>query len=734
MTTRVPDRRGLTVVAPYVLLPLVLIVLVPAFVLTQSDQELATFEPAGFVLLALTAAVVALLLLAIARIEARSTTKRFFAVLVEFVFFFVVITGFVLPASVSSTMVDPEVADADVEHIIVALVIAFAMLLVAGTTMRTSLYAAITAFIAVNAVLMTPALVSHVGRPATLAQAGSSIFSLSRDRNILVMSFDGLPGSAVHEVLERDPDLREQFAGFTLYSGVASSSASTIASTATSLYGNQDYKERYGTEDELWDSAPQRLITNVLDGNGWQVSTYGQYSRSFRDPSRAFMSLAPRPPASVFELLNYGLARSLSRVLVIGGELGLSVDNLYSDAMAVLTGRKYDASSRFVAAHLPVWKRGKLTPTVQDYEEYVKRLDVSTDEPVAHLLHFTHTHYPVEFDQDCRWAGEDPDWYMTHQDRAGIIEQTHCALTQMAEYLDRLKELGVFDRSLIVLKSDHGEPSFYYDPDSMESFRIRGHPYWGYGRYAPFLAIKGIGPATESLAIDSHPVLLDDLARTLCVNAAVDVDCDDYGGYDLLGEDWSGIEDDVVTVFVPTDDRSSSSYDTHTPLTIRRGSSILASMHEQLSGQLLQTPVSCSAGIDVATGAPLDNGRSDLSSWMTWHDGPSSFIRFRVNEACPSINVTIGGPDPDSEGDLAVSVNGHLLADAQGASIVTARVGSNGRSIDVPASMVAGSELVTVEVIPVDEADLTAVPIRATAFEPQVDGASVPLRPRTAGP
>jgi hypothetical protein len=710
---RLPSQRTMVLIAPYALLPLLLFVLVPAYVLTQNEQDASSFDAAGILLLAGTAAGAAVLLWLIGRIEARLTTRRFFAVLVEFVLFFVLVTGFVLPASRTSTMIDPEVAVADVPHVIVASVLAFGMLLIAGTRLRASLFAAIVAFIGLNAILMGPAFLSVLDHPSSaLANATASIFSLSRTRNILVLSFDGVPGSAVLDALKHDPRLRERFAGFTLYTGVASSSPATAASTATSLYGNQDYKTRYATERELWDSAPQRLMTNVLDENGWQVSTYGEYSRSFGETSRAFTSLTRRPPASVVELLNYALARSLTRLFVIGGDPGFYLDALYSDAMSMLTGIKSDAASRFTAAHLPVWKRGKLTPTVLDFEEYLKRVEVTTDEPVAHFLHFTHTHYPLEFDADCRWAAGDREWYMTHQNQAGLAGQAHCALVQMAEFIDRVRELDAFDRSIIILKSDHGQPVIYFSPDSIESFPIRNHPYSGYGSYGPMLAIKPEGPTSAQLVLDAHPVLLDDLAKTLCVHAGLPIECDAYGGYDLLGADFSGIEDDMVTMFVVRDDQASSSYDMHEAIEVRRGSSILASLHERLSARLIGQPVSCE-GINAASGVPLDNGRSDLTSWLTWHDGASSFLLYRRNPDCPGSVVTIGEPRAN-EDDLAITVNGQSLT-ASSQSPSADRLGD--RTVAVPAWMIEGSELVTVEVAPIDPTESAPVPIIGMAFE-----------------
>jgi hypothetical protein len=483
---------------------------------------------------------------------------------------------------------------------------------------------------------------------------------------------------------------------------VASSSPATSASTATSLAGNENYKVAWSTIRELWDGLQSKLITNSLDQGGWQVSTYGAYRLGFRDLARSYTQLEARPSVSAFGLIKFALARSLTRLFAIGGDAGARLDAFYDDALSTVTGESFQPAFNATAIHVPWWKRSTLTPTRLDLDEYVESLHVSGPR-AAHFLHFTHTHYPVEFDASCRWAAGEMDWFFAHQDWEGVVDQTQCALREMVGVIQRLEELGVYDNSLVILKSDHGEPIKYNDYDSIESFGMRGHEIFGLGRYAPFLAIKGFGQASQPLAFDSHPVLLDDLAKTLCVNADPANDCATYTGYDLLGGDWLGIEDDTITVFVVRDAMSSFVYDAHEALTMTRGRRILASLHHRLSDEILTDGVPCARRIDVASGQPLDNGRSDLRSWLTWHDGGSSFIRFRMSDTCSSVEVLVDGLGAEPVDNVQMFVNGNPVAIRDGASLAESTTDAT-IAIGVPAAVLVDIDDVEVEVRHVDPA------------------------------
>lgn len=697
----------------FVLLPLLLLVVIPAHVLALNIDDLATFDPAAFLLLAATAVVITLLLLTLDRIQARLPTRRYLSGLVELALFFVLVTGFLLPASESIGMRDAHSAPIDWMHVLLAFVSAYVLAVVAASSLRQSLYGVVVAFVAVNMALDSPAIFSLLRPPAAASGPESaSIFELSSHRNILVMSFDGLSGPAVQDVLNERPDLRERLEDFTFYTGAASTSPATSASIATSLYGNRNWKADYETVEELWRSAPDLLMTNQLDRANWLVSTYSEYAELFERPERAFGALVPRPPPSPLTLLNYSLARSLTRYFVIGGPIGDQVDSLYSHALARLTGSLFDDTMRFSTPHKPEWKE-PMSATELDFVGYVGNLRVVNSGPVAHFLHFTHTHFPVELNRECRWAGQDKSWYDGHQDYEGVKEQLQCALSQMADFVDKLKAIDAYDQSLIVLKSDHGEPVSYNDPTTIESFRIRDHPLWGYGRYAPLLAVKDFMASRAALSMDDHPVLLDDLARTLCVRSGIDADCDWYNGVDLLGNRWTGIEQAGATMFIVAPGGASDfRYDTQVPITITRGSDILESLHAALSAEMLRSPVSCGTGLRVERGVPLDNGQSDMQSWLTWSDEGSSYLQFRLDQPCHDGRLLLGTEVArGAEHDIELLVNGHAVDSRPAEAPIPLAAGTRTAILDISHAIMGLSGDVVIEVRPVEPSGTNPVPI-----------------------
>ena len=586
---RSPRRNPLC----FVLLPALLFVLIPAFVLKENIDDLADFDPRTFFFLALVAVAVSLFLLVTDSLVRRVTGSAGFSAVIEYVCFFVAITGFVLPASKSSGMTDPSLLDVDTLHVVLASLLALMMVLVARSGRRKPLYVAVSAFILLNSVVCVPALFRLSSQNDSSAR---TIFRVSSTKNILVLSFDGVSGSAVRDVLSLYPELEEFFSGFVFYDRVASSSPATSASTAASLYGNRNFKEEYHTEKELWRAAPRRLLTNYLEEGGFEVSTYGIYNKRLAERTRRHGRLLPRAPASVLALLNYSLARALTRFAVL--RIG-AAERLEEWLQATLTppdpvGR--ELIRKMSASKAPGWKRGPLTPTVLDFREYVRRLHVGGARPVAHFLHFTYTHFPVEFDRQCRFMGDDPDWYDSRQNEMGAREETRCVLMQAGQFLGALKTLGVFERSLVILKSDHGKPHQYGRPGSLDSASIRHHRRWGYGRYRPFLAIKDFGEGHPGVRHDGHPVMLDDLALTLCRNADIAGGCTHYPGYDLLGDDLAGMENDEVTLFVVQSPDSTHRYETHEAITIERGTDVVASLCKALSAEPGAPEVDCDGG------------------------------------------------------------------------------------------------------------------------------------------
>ena len=156
---------------------------------------------------------------------------------------------------------------------------------------------------------------------------------------------------------------------------------------------------------------------------------------------------------------------------------------------------------------------------------------------------------------------------------------------ELESYIRELKELNIFENSVVVFKSDHGKPVSYYEPGTIEAEAIHGHSLWGYGRYEPFLAIKAPGPGRFALKNNPSPVMLDDLARSICMVSLDASLCTRYPGFDLSSEDLSIPESAEVTLFVVRSDCSDFKFDSHDAVTVRRQASILKNLYQSVTGR-----------------------------------------------------------------------------------------------------------------------------------------------------
>jgi len=97
------------------------------------------------------------------------------------------------------------------------------------------------------------------------------------------------------------------------------------------------------------------------------------------------------------------------------------------------------------------------------------------------------------------------------------------------------------------------------------------------------MAIKGLGPADFSLKENFEPVMLDDLARTICVAALDSEHCEIYPGFNVMEENLRIPLSATATFFVVESKDSTFFYDTHKAITIDRQPNLLDNLHALLS-------------------------------------------------------------------------------------------------------------------------------------------------------
>ena len=404
----------------------------------------------------------------------------------------------------------------------------------------------------------------------------SPTLAASSTMNIFVVSFDGLSGETMQRVLADDADFKKRLSGFTLFTNAGASSPATSASIAAELYGNRNYKLWYDTQSEFRRHDPDSLLTNVLLRHGYRVTTFGAYGMEFEGTS---LTPSRQLDQTGLMLLEATLARTLTRFAVPKGGVHEIADS-YLSLVNALSPEDEELVEQILASPTnPGIKEH--TMTIIDYRDFLDGLVVAGDEPAAFFVHFTHTHIPVEFDAECEYRSDEPDWHRLHQNFDGALDEHRCAATQLSWFLEKIEQLGVLENSLIVLKSDHGRPTRYSADGSIESTPINGNERFGLSRYSPFLAVRPLDsdPGAE-MAIDTQPVILDDLARTLCEESEIQYQCQEYPGYNIVRDTVDPTAE--VTAFIVESPDSNHRYEEHIAITVPRGISLVHSLHAAL--------------------------------------------------------------------------------------------------------------------------------------------------------
>ena len=143
--------------------------------------------------------------------------------------------------------------------------------------------------------------------------------------------------------------------------------------------------------------------------------------------------------------------------------------------------------------------------------DFASTIEAGGESPVYSFLHVITPHPPIATDADCGYVGG-----RVRLTRAGYVDQARCALTVVQALLDRLRTLDLYDRSAIVVTSDHGlgifpprdtPPGRQGVPSGKSLLRMRLDA-------TPLLLIKPFG-AQGPLQLSNAPTSIVDLPATL---------------------------------------------------------------------------------------------------------------------------------------------------------------------------------------------------------------------------
>lgn len=603
----------------------------------------------------------------------------------RFSLFFFILTGFLLPLTKDGIQIDVTAIPWNIWNTIFAIIGACTLSVISKRSQyEGKMLIAAAVFILANGFLSTFILIQR-----TSVKKDDNIFIASSTRNIFTVSFDGLNRDVSLRVLEENPKFQEAFKDFTVFKNAITSANVTLISIASELSGILDVKEVFDTEQNMAElTKSEQTIANRLEKDGYTVSTYGQYSNFFKNEERRHYdnSLDVRFVHAIqidriIEIYQYTIARTLSSFFV---------DKFFTENVVHALHRIFyipEGDDPGTALRLKLrkhqgdhWDKNTVL-SLLDWDMYLSKLQVGTDTPVSHFGHFLFTHHPVDFDASCEYRSDSKEWFDRSQNPVGYKNEIFCAFTQFSRFIEKLKSLGIYDNSLIILKSDHGAPPEYFDYDQVDSFSIYENRNLGLARHVPFLAIKNFQENHPSLRYDIRPAVLTDLAKTICTQILKpEKGCDEYSGYDLLDTTVEIPETAETALIYPRNKESNAVIDTQISRKVKRLTNFIPYLNQLFTSEFLKQAPSCQVRMNITEGQRYYNGFTDNNLWITWHNNNAVYAKTKVPQ-CVFNQIIIEGINPSTL--------------PSGLEIVLSRVNTDGLSTHVLTKTIEKTETET---------------------------------------
>jgi len=272
----------------------------------------------------------------------------------------------------------------------------------------------------------------------------SEIFKFSLRQNVIQVVLDELQSTIFEEIINADPDhYHKILEGFTFFKETTGSFPTTIMSIPAIMSG-RIYKNDIPIHKFIGETIGGETISNALHDNGYAVDfaasfgwwyAKGRYSNAYYIPVPYGVTREEYVGGNSLWMLDLVLLRYSPHFLKETKHkmpLFRSIMNLDKE-----DSRSFEALRHF--AHKAFLK------------DLIENMSASRDKPVYKLIHLTTTHYPAVLNKNCEYSGKVLPWTWEN-----IRIQAKCSFDDFLGFLNRLKSIGIYNSSLIIIHSDHG--------------------------------------------------------------------------------------------------------------------------------------------------------------------------------------------------------------------------------------------------------------------------------------
>ena len=323
--------------------------------------------------------------------------------------------------------------------------------------------------------------------------SSDSMVRFSSGVNVIHILLDAYQTTTFNEVLRMHPEYEDALQGFTFFeenTGVLSRTALSVPAMWTAkIYKNQEPLQWFMREELPNKSLPDLLAKRGYRSDVATLSRYCRYLSESRCTSLAYLGtdLATIKRSEILRLMDLTLFRFLPNTLkkAVYNDQKWFLQSVYGRDLSGVGGQR--DSIRVVNKLLD--------------QGYVKG-----DEGTYKFIHLMMPHGPYLVNARCRPAKTQKS--LPGKIPAAYRESAECAMIQTTRFLDKLRQLGIYDDSLILLTADHGfNPNLDYD--TAQSIFNQGRSI-----AMPIMLVKLPG-ADHALQRVDNPTSLIDIPRTV---------------------------------------------------------------------------------------------------------------------------------------------------------------------------------------------------------------------------
>jgi hypothetical protein len=341
----------------------------------------------------------------------------------------------------------------------------------------------------------------------------NALYRLSTEQNVLIVLMDAFQSDLFQELLDEDPSLADEFAGFTFFPDTVGVAASTYL-TLPSLHSGEIYKEGVNLQDFYSSNIREGSFLNDLAAAGHEGTLvnpiWGDCPNLIEFCIDSDEVLFGKRRSLVMETA-FLLDMSLLRAVPLFYKRVIYNNRFWRIAPLVRSyvSRLGHNEPKHIAGNRVLEKLGK-------------QGRVSGDRPVTKFIHLLSTHPPYVQGSSCKiLRKQQPERRVTAK------SQARCAIASFLSFLDDLRLKGLYDRSLIFLIADTGAGfrSSYITQIPKKSMWRRL-----VGRANPIFLVKAPG-AQGALRKSAASIQPSDLPATVC---AVTRHCSSNGGISVF--------------------------------------------------------------------------------------------------------------------------------------------------------------------------------------------------------